>query len=115
MVGSGGKALLPPIPGFGRDGRPMLRLEYAELRDAFEVTDPRCFGMLLLLPILSCVPVLLWPSACPSSANGLVALAVLGLRSAVPSNGHGEMLFIRLVKFYPKSNRGLSGEKRGLG
>jgi hypothetical protein len=115
VVGSGGRVLAPLMPGFGREGRPMLRFEYAELRDAFDVTELRCFGTLLLLAMLSCVPILLCPSACPSSKNGFVALDVLGLRSAVPSNGPGAMLFMRLVTFSPPSNRGLSGANRGLG
>jgi len=93
----------------------MLRLECAELRDAFDVVEVRWFDTLLLLAILPFVPILLCPSAGPSPANGLAAFDVLGLRSAVPSNGPGAMLFMRLVMFSPPSKRGLRGANRGLG
>jgi hypothetical protein len=93
----------------------MLRWEYAELRDILDVTDVRCFGMLLLLVVLSWVAVLLCPRTGPSSTNGLDALEVLGLRSAFPSKGPGAIVSMRFAMFSPPSIRALSGANKGLG
>jgi hypothetical protein len=47
--------------------------------------------------------------------GGLEVLEVLGLLSALPSNGPGAILSIRFVTLSPPSIRGLSGAKSGLG
>jgi hypothetical protein len=116
VAGSGGGVVFTALnPGFVRSIEPTLGVEYAEARDVVVDTDVRCFVTPPTLCTLSCVSVLLCPNNAPLFTGDLGALEVLGLRSARPSKGPGEMLSIRFATFSPPSIRGLSGAKRGLG
>ena len=57
-LGSGGGISIAVIPGFGRAGNPTFRPECAEVREALEDTDVRCFDILPKLRALPCVFVL---------------------------------------------------------
>jgi len=106
------------IPGFGRAGRPILRVEYAEARDVVDDTEVRRFvalPALLTLRVLPCVLDLLCPNEGPSCVNDLGVLGLLGVRSDLPSKGPGAMLSMRFETLSPPSIRGLRGAKSGLG
>lgn len=89
-------------------------MEFAEVRDVFEVTDDRCCERLAMLATLPWVR-FLWCPGAGASAASLDVLVLLGLESVLPSKGPGAMVLMRLAMFSPPSKRGLSGANKGLG
>ncbi len=106
---------------FGRAGLfsyisgPVLRFEYAELRDAIDFQDVRCFGAPLLLPMLLCESVFVCACADLSCALDVDERDALGLLSALPSKGPGAIESIRFLMASPPLIEGLNGANKGLG
>jgi hypothetical protein len=110
LAGRGGGGIGAPMPGFGLAGKPTLRFENVELRDAVDANDVLWFENTPLLLVLLCVAVLLCPNSEPLCLGVCLPLEVLGLR---PSKGPGAIVSMRFATFSPPLVRGLSGAYRG--